>query len=125
MGCSHADRSFRSPRLIAVLLGQLALTSVPAAAADPRPADRRLTVVTYNIHHGAGVDGVVDLERIAEVLISATADVIALQEVDRHWSSRSGWVDQPVWFAERLDKHMVYGANLDLDPLEPGQPRRQ
>jgi endonuclease/exonuclease/phosphatase family metal-dependent hydrolase len=99
-----------------------------SAAADPsgaaRPA-RRLTVMTYNIHHGAGVDGVLDLERIAVLIEKSGADVIGLQEADRHWSARSNWVDQPAWFAQRLQMHYAYAANLDLPPLNPGEPRRQ
>src|SRR5205814_608627 len=44
-----------------------------------------------------------------------TADVIALQEVDRFWA-RSGCVDSPALLASHLtDHHWVYGANLDMD----------
>ncbi|MBN2326664.1 MAG: endonuclease/exonuclease/phosphatase family protein [Candidatus Omnitrophica bacterium] len=41
-----------------------------------------LTVLTYNIHHGEGTDGKLDLERIADVINSVTPDLVALQEVD-------------------------------------------
>ena len=51
-----------------------------------------MKVLTYNIHHGAGIDGVLDLERIAQVIEQSGADVIGLQEVDNHWSARSNWV---------------------------------
>lgn len=37
----------------------------------------------YNIHHGEGLDGKVDLERIARLIRDARADLVALQEVDR------------------------------------------
>ena len=40
-----------------------------------------LRVMTYNIHHAEGLDGKVDLERIANVLRQSNADVIALQEL--------------------------------------------
>ena len=53
------------------------------------------------------------------------ADVIGLQEVDRHWDVRSNWVDQPAWFAQRLKMHYAYAANLDLPPVNPGEPNRQ
>jgi len=39
--------------------------------------------MTYNIHHGAGVDGRLDLDRIAALILAEKADVVALQEVDR------------------------------------------
>ncbi|MFB6721499.1 endonuclease/exonuclease/phosphatase family protein [Kribbella sp. NPDC056345] len=111
------------------LVGLVALLmTIPAmAAAQPdsgRPG-RDLTVMTYNIHHGAGVDAVLDLERIAALIEQNGADVVGLQEVDRHWSARSNWVDQPAWFAKRLKMHYAYAANLDLPPLNPGEPRRQ
>lgn len=45
--------------------------------------------------------------------------------MDRHWSERSNFVDQATWLARRLRMHVVFGANLDRDPLTPGAPRRQ
>ncbi|MBL9203188.1 MAG: endonuclease/exonuclease/phosphatase family protein, partial [Opitutaceae bacterium] len=42
-----------------------------------------LRVMSYNIHHGEGLDGRLDLERIARVITDAQADVVGLQEVDR------------------------------------------
>jgi endonuclease/exonuclease/phosphatase family metal-dependent hydrolase len=52
-----------------------------------------LRVATFNVHHGRGVDGVVDLDRTAATIIETGADVIALQELDRN-VGRSGRVDQ-------------------------------
>ncbi len=66
-----------------------------------------------------------DLERTARLIEATGAEVIGLQEVDRHWSERSSFVDQATWLADRLDMHVAFGANLDLDPLTPGAPRRQ
>ena len=69
--------------------------------------------VTYNIQYGLGKDGRYDLARIAGEI--ASADVIALQEVERFWQ-RSGMTDQPAELARHLpDHHWVYGANLDID----------
>lgn len=42
-----------------------------------------LRIMTYNIHHGAGLDGKVDLLRIAELIQREDADIVALQEVDK------------------------------------------
>lgn len=42
-----------------------------------------LRVLTYNIHHAIGVDGALDIPRIGEVIRSADADLVALQEVDQ------------------------------------------
>lgn len=69
--------------------------------------------VSYNIQYGLGKDGSFDLERIAGEV--ASADVIALQEVERFWQ-RSGMVDQAAELARHLpDHHWVFGANLDMD----------
>ena len=59
-----------------------------------------VTVATFNIHHGEGRDGRVDLERVAAAIEATSADLIALQEIDRNLS-RSGRVDQ-VTELERL-----------------------
>lgn len=69
--------------------------------------------VSYNIQYGLGADGRYDLARTAASV--ETADIIALQEVDRYWQ-RSGMVDSPVEIARCLPQHhWVFGANLDMD----------
>jgi endonuclease/exonuclease/phosphatase family metal-dependent hydrolase len=84
-----------------------------------------LRVATFNIHHGVGMDGLLDLERVAAVIDAVDADVVGLQEVDRHLGKRSAFVDQAVWLADRLELDFVYGANIDAEPRTPGAPRRQ
>ena len=84
-----------------------------------------MRVMTFNIHHGVGTDGRLDLNRTANVIRAAVADVVGLQEVDRHFGARSDFVDQATWLAAHLGMRVVFGANLDLDPLVAGQPRRQ
>ena len=66
------------------------------------PLPPQLTVATYNIAHAAGIDGRLDLERIAAEIERGGAEIVALQEVDRHWSERSQFVDQAQWLADRL-----------------------
>jgi endonuclease/exonuclease/phosphatase family metal-dependent hydrolase len=73
-----------------------------------------LTVGTFNIHHGVGADGRLDLDRTAEALSGGRVDVVALQEVDRLWSARSAFVDQAGYLAERLGMHMAFGPSLTL-----------
>ncbi|NUR82746.1 MAG: metal-dependent hydrolase, partial [Nonomuraea sp.] len=85
----------------------------------------RLRVVTFNIHHGRGPDGRLDLRRVADVLHTSGADVAALQEVDRHYAARSDFADQAAWLATALGMRLAHGANLDLDPSAPGRPRRR
>jgi endonuclease/exonuclease/phosphatase family metal-dependent hydrolase len=69
--------------------------------------------VTYNTQYGLGKDNRYDLARIAREV--ENADVIALQEVERHWQ-RSGCIDAPAVIGSHLPEHRwVYGANLDMD----------
>jgi endonuclease/exonuclease/phosphatase family metal-dependent hydrolase len=121
-------------RPLVVLLTVLTALSVVGASGGPAGATaaggtggagRPLRAASFNIHHGVGVDGLLNLDRIATVIADTHPDVIGLQEVDRHFGERSDFVDQALWLADRLDLHVVFGANLDLDPLTPGAPRRQ
>jgi len=66
---------------------------------------REFRLATFNIRHGVGADGVLDLERVAAVIEQASADVVCLQEVDRNWGARSGFQDQTAWLAGRLGVH--------------------
>jgi hypothetical protein len=49
------------------ILFAIAFTLVLAACAT-NPTTQTLRVMTYNIHHGEGVDGKLDLERIAKLI---------------------------------------------------------
>jgi endonuclease/exonuclease/phosphatase family metal-dependent hydrolase len=60
-----------------------------------------LRVMTYNIRHGLGGDGRIDLGRIADVIAAFDPDVLGLQEVDVG-RLRSGVVDQAAELARRL-----------------------
>jgi endonuclease/exonuclease/phosphatase family metal-dependent hydrolase len=110
--------------MVAALASPTMAAAADAPAGPPAP-DRPLRVMTFNIHHGAGTDGRLDLLRIAQVVRDGDADVVGLQEVDRHFGARSDFVDQAAWLASELNMHVGYGANLNLDPLSPEQPRRQ
>jgi endonuclease/exonuclease/phosphatase family metal-dependent hydrolase len=122
---SLARRTVLTVAASAIAAGAVGVASSAARAAQPRRPVRRLRVACYNIHHGVGVDDVLDLERQARLLARSGADIIGLQEVDRHWSERSAWVDQAAWFGERLGMAWAHGANLDRDPPGPGAPRRR
>ena len=41
-----------------------------------------LRVLTWNIHHGEGTDGKLDIPRIGRIIREARPDIVALQEVD-------------------------------------------
>jgi endonuclease/exonuclease/phosphatase family metal-dependent hydrolase len=76
-------------------------------------------VLSYNIHHGEGVDGKLDLERIARVIVESKADLVALQEVDQN-VKRSGNVDQPAELARLTKLEVAFGGNIPLQGGEYG-----
>ncbi len=57
------------------------------------PPPLPLRLLTWNIRHGRGLDGRVDLQRVADVIAAHQPDVVTLQEVDSQ-RRRSGTVDQ-------------------------------
>ena len=76
------------------------------------PAEIR--ILTYNIHHGEGVDGMFDLPRIARVIKSASPHLVALQEVDQG-TRRAGGVDQPAELARLTSMEIVFSRNIDYE----------
>jgi len=61
---------------------------------------RHLTVMSYNIHRGVGLDRRRDLDRIAEVIAETAPDVVGLQEVIRE--NGVPHADQAAYIASRL-----------------------
>jgi endonuclease/exonuclease/phosphatase family metal-dependent hydrolase len=67
-----------------IVLGLLCLSILcGCAAAKDQEGAFALRVMTYNIHHGEGLDGKVDLPRIADLIKREGADIVGLQEVDK------------------------------------------
>lgn len=79
------------------LVALLAVFFLGACGADAPPATGvpgdTIRILAYNIHHGEGMDSVLDLERIAELIRRVDPDLVALQEVDS-MVERTGRVDQ-------------------------------
>jgi len=120
-----------------LLVAATLLTAIPAAGnlsldADPPslhstagstgkgsgPAAKpvKVRVMTFNIRHGTDEEGDLDLESVADDIESAEAQIVGLQEVDRHRSARSDFVDQAKWLAKRLDMHFAFGLNRKTPP---------
>ena len=92
-------------------------------AGPGRPAPWR--IATFNIRHGLGRDGRVDLARTARTIAALQVDAIGLQEVDVAYGPRSGHEDQASRLAELLGWEVAFGAALDLPPLRSDGPRRR
>lgn len=78
------------------------------------PIASTLTVMTYNVHHGEGTDGRLDLDRIARVIGEAKPDLVALQELDVR-VGRSGGVDQTAELARLTGMVGAFGKAIALD----------
>lgn len=86
------------PRLRVVLVVALVVGAGCGPLPQPgRASERPIRVMTYNIHAGHG-----DLARTANAIRALSPDMVALQEVDVHWSERSGFVDQVAALASAL-----------------------
>jgi endonuclease/exonuclease/phosphatase family metal-dependent hydrolase len=116
MGTDPRRASATLALLLAAGLGASCASREARPVTGSAPAVR---VVSYNIRHGEGMDGRVDLERTARVLESLRPDLVALQEVDRV-CTRSGGVDQAAFLGRRLGMHHAFAAFMDYQGGEYG-----
>jgi endonuclease/exonuclease/phosphatase family metal-dependent hydrolase len=87
--------------------------------APPPTASNAFRVMTYNIHHGEGLDGKVDLLRIAELIKREGADIVALQEVDKS-VERTARRDFPDELAALTGMTCVFSNNYHFQGGEYG-----
>ena len=66
-----------------------------------------MRIMTYNIRAGRGMDGRLNLDRIAQVIEAEHPDVVALQEVDSK-RRRTTYQDQAHLLAEQLGYHCAF-----------------
>ena len=103
--------SHTRPRVIRLTLTLLcALLAGVGAFAQDQSQPVTFRVMTYNIHHGEGLDGKVDLPRIAELIKREGADIVALQEVDKG-TERTGRRDFPAELAALTGMTCVFDSN--------------
>jgi endonuclease/exonuclease/phosphatase family metal-dependent hydrolase len=70
-------------------------------------------IMTYNVHRCVGVDGKLDVGRVAAVIAQCRPDIVALQEVDV-LRPRTGTVDQAHAIAHRLGMGFHFHAAVQV-----------
>ncbi len=78
-----------------------------------------LKVMTYNIHHAEGIDGKIDLERIAKLIRVTGVDLVALQEVDKN-VERSLGINIIDSLAQLTKMNFYFDKNIDFGGGEYG-----
>jgi endonuclease/exonuclease/phosphatase family metal-dependent hydrolase len=78
-----------------------------------------LRVMTYNVHSCIGLDGKVDVERIARVIAQANPDIVALQELDLG-RNRSLGMDQARLIARKLEMEFHFHPAMHLEEEQYG-----
>lgn len=73
----------------------------------------RFKVMTFNIRHGRGMDRVVSLRRVAEVIRREKPHLLGINEADK-FNIRSFFTHQPKILSRLLDMHHCFGQNLRL-----------
>lgn len=92
---------------------------VACKGALTREKQKTLRIVSYNIHHGEGMDGKIDLKRIADVIAKENPDLVALQEVDKN-CQRSENRDIAKELGGLLNMEHRFGKSMDLQDGEYG-----
>ncbi len=73
-----------------------------------------LKLMTYNVRNANGLDGVCNVQRIADVIRNAAPDVVAVQELDS-MTNRSGQKYVLGELAERTQMYAVYQSAIEYD----------
>jgi endonuclease/exonuclease/phosphatase family metal-dependent hydrolase len=102
-----------SDRLLAMRRGWSSLLFIAFWFNTTGPAPLTVRVLTYNIHHGEGMDGAFDLPRLARIIESTTPDLVALQEVDQGTQRASG-VNELAELARLTHLHPAFGKAMDF-----------
>ena len=83
-------------------------------------SDVQLRAMTFNIQAGHG-----DLRGTAQAIRDAAPDIVALQEVDVHWGTRSAFEDQAAALGAQLQMHTRFAGIYRLPGESAGAPPRE
>lgn len=95
---------FFTPLIISFVM--FGISELPIESPSPK---NEFKFMTYNIHFGVGMDDLLNLERIAQNILSEDIDpdIIGLQEVENGRMTSQG-VDMAFWLAKRLNMYYCY-----------------
>lgn len=97
--------------ILKTIICLLILAVFPAAFAS---SPRKVTLMSYNIRNGVGMDNVRDIDRTAAVIAAVAPDAVAVEEVDSV-TGRSGGAYVLGLLAEKLGMHATYAPAIDFD----------
>jgi endonuclease/exonuclease/phosphatase family metal-dependent hydrolase len=106
------------PFLLPLMLASVAALTA-SAQRTPSQAPASVRVLTFNVRHGEGWDGIVDISRAAAVIREERADLVALQEVDQG-TLRVGGVRQADQLIALTGLHGAFGKAMDYQGGEYG-----
>ena len=92
----------------------LMFVAVLTVGCTSSPKVLRVRVMSYNIHHGRGMDNKFDYQRIADLVKKYKPDVVAFQEVDKK-TGRSSGVDQVLEIGNLAQMHSRFGKAMDFN----------
>ncbi len=113
------NRMFRRAVSAATGAGLVCLGLAGCHTAGTGGQSSKFRVMTYNIHHGEGLDGRTDLRRIAGLIRQEQADIVALQEVDKG-VERTTRRDFPAELAALTGMTCVFSNNFHYQGGEYG-----
>ena len=102
---------------LSVIAGIIVLLSSAAGCEDKKPEGERdiiltVKILSYNVKNCQGMDGVVDYQRVADVINRIDPEMVALQELDSA-TQRSKGVVVLNELARLTGMHQTYGASID------------
>ena len=106
-------------RLAMLLLAIAVACAQPSVGASPA-AGVPLRVMTYNIRSGNG-----DLAGTEAAIRAQRPDVVALQEVDVHWATRSGFADEATELGRRLGMQVRFAPIYVIPDSDATKPARE
>ena len=95
---------FCTPLILSFVM--FGISELPIESPSPK---NEFKFMTYNIHFGVGMDDLLNLERLAQNILSEDIDpdIIGLQEVENGRMTSQG-VDMAFWLAKRLNMYYFY-----------------